>query len=314
MNWVDLKKGVRALAAGLAAAALAGCATQAGTLERQAEARTAAPAEARTGRPALWRLKDEDTTIYLFGTIHALPEGVEWRTPLLDRTMAEAAELVLELPETDPSAAAQTMMRAAIADGLPPILERVPAERREILRELIAGSGIPIQAFDRMKTWAAGMVLTMINFQQMGVTGERGVESGLQAQWRAPGRTVIGLETAEQQLGFFDQLSEESQRAFLTATTEDPAEARRQFEEMLAAWRSGDVEAIARTFNAEETMTRELREMLLTRRNARWADWLKARMERPGIVFVAVGAGHLAGRGSVQEMLAERGVRTERVQ
>lgn len=307
MIWRNLRTSGRILAAALAAAALAGCAARV-----QPEAGASPALEAR---PAMWRLKDEDTTIYLFGTIHALPEGIEWRSARLDRALAEAEELVLEIADTgDQAAAARLMMELGTAEGLPPILERVPAERRDILRELVADSGIPIQAFDRMKSWAAALVLTAINFQRMGATGERGVESVIGAPWREGGRTVIGLETAEQQLGFFDQLSEEAQRAFLASVTDDPEEARRLFEAMVAAWSAGDVEAIARTFNAEESMTAELREILLTRRNARWAEWLKQRMERPGTLFVAVGAGHLAGEGSVQDMLTQRGVRSDRVQ
>ena len=302
--------GLRKLIGMLAAAALAGQATLAPAAPR-AEATIAAPSEAR---PALWRLKDEDTTIYLFGTMHALPRGLEWRSDRLRAAIAEAGELVLEVANEDIAALARSMRAAVLGERLPPILERVPAERREALRAAIAASGLPIQAFDAMKSWTAAVLLTMLSLQRIGVVGEHGVEEGLEAGWREGGRPMIGLETAQEQFGFLDQLSEESQRLFLVAATEDDAETQRQFQEMLDAWAAGDVEAIGRTFNDEANLSQELREVLLTRRNARWADWLKARMERPGIVFVAVGAGHLAGEVSVQTMLEQRGLTAERVQ
>ena len=83
---------------------------------------------------------------------------------------------------------------------------------------------------------------------------------------------------------------------------------------MLAAWLRGDVDNIARTFNNEESLSKELREALLHRRNAAWAQWLEQRLKQPGTVFVAVGAGHLAGADSVQEILKAKGMPTTRVQ
>ncbi|MDB5719979.1 MAG: TraB/GumN family protein, partial [Alphaproteobacteria bacterium] len=132
--------------------------------------------------------------------------------------------------------------------------------------------------------------------------------------FRAAGKPVSGLETLEEQFGFFDHLSEDSQRKFLVAVLDSPEETKKQFAEMLAAWSNGDLAGIARSFDDETQMSAELRQVLMAQRNARWADWLKARMEKPGVVFVAVGAGHLAGKDSVEAMLEARGLKVQRVQ
>jgi uncharacterized protein len=52
---------------------------------------------------------------------------------------------------------------------------------------------------------------------------------------------------------------------------------------------------------------------LLTQRNANWAKWIKERMARPGTVFVAVGAGHLGGKSSVQKLLKKQKLKAKRV-
>jgi len=303
VGYRSLMKFARRLLPGAAAVSLAGCAT-------------AAPDAAQVaggGKPALWKLADADTTIYLFGTIHLLPEGVDWRTPALDRAMAAADTLVLETTISgDMMATAQTMAKLGVSPGLPPILERVPADKRAALAEAIKASGVPAKAFDRLETWAAAMTLMALQLQQMGYNPELGVEKGLEAAKGS--KQVVGLETVEQQLGFFDQLSEPAQRAFLASAADDPEAAKAQFEAMLKAWSSGDVEGIARTFDSETTLSPELREVLIKRRNAAWAEWLQKRLDQPGTVMVAVGAGHLAGTDSVQRMLAARGLKAERVQ
>lgn len=294
-------KGLRRGAAALVMAALAGCGVQ---------------AAAESPRPAMWKLADKDTTIYLFGTIHMLPEGRTWRTPAFEAALASADELVLEVAKVDDEmATAQTMMKLGIGKGLPPLRERVPAEKRPALESMAAESGVPMAVLDRLDTWAAALSLLGVTFKRLGLDPSLGVEQRLTSDWKKKGgRPVTGLETVEQQLGFFDTLSEEQQRTFLLGVLDDPADAKAQFQAMVDAWASGDEKAIARTFEDEQNLTPELRSVLLGRRNAKWAEWLDSRMDRPGTVFVAVGAGHLAGKDSVQKMLKKRGFKAKRVQ
>jgi len=296
-------KGFRNAFALFAGLALASCATQ------------PAQTQSAEARPALWTLSDEDTTIYLFGTIHALPEGTDWRSPALDRALAASEELVTEIRlEGNEAAAVGAFARLGLASGLPPALERVPEGKRAALTEAIAGVGLTTAGADRLKTWALAVTVAQVLFQRAGLNPELGVERILTADFAGRQRPMSALETVEEQLGFFDSLPEESQRAFLEGVLESPEDVRREFDLMLSAWRSGDTDAIARTFNDEETLSRDLREVLLVRRNARWAEWLQRRLERPGTIFVAVGAGHLAGDDSVHDMLRRRGLTTRRVQ
>jgi uncharacterized protein YbaP (TraB family) len=276
------------------------------------------PAAAETpagAHPAMWKLADADTTIYLFGSFHLLPKGLAWRTPAFDRALGSSDVLVLEIANLDDQMAiAQTLMTLGISPGLPPLAERVPAEKRDALKAMIAESGIPDALLDRMETWAAGLMLTGVEFKRLGLDPDSGVERTLGAAWKANGKPVEGLETAEQQFGFFDRLSEDSQRKFLVALLDTPDKSKREFAEMLTAWETGDVDGIARSFDDETQMSAELREALMKQRNARWSEWLKARLDKPGTVFVAVGAGHLAGSDSVLRLLAANGLKVTRLQ
>ena len=288
------------LAFGLALLA-SGCSTAPGNV----------PAEAP--RPALWKVADADTTIYLFGTIHMLPEGVKWRSPALDEAIKASDGLVIEtLIGDDPMASAGTMMKLGLSKGLPPLVERVPADKRPQLEALIKSAGVPAGSLDGMETWAAGLTLLAVSFQKMGFDPALGVEVKLAGDYK--GKKIEGLETVEQQFGFFDGLSEDAQRQFLVGILDTPAAGKAEFEKMLSAWSKGDVAQIAKTFDSETALSPELREVLMKKRNAAWSQWLAKRLETPGTVMVAVGAGHLAGRDSVQAMLKARGLKATRVQ
>jgi uncharacterized protein YbaP (TraB family) len=285
---------VKRLLTAFAVVGIAGCSTA-------PEPRSAA---AETPHPAMWLLSDRDTKIYLFGTFHLLPAGSSWRTPAFEQALSASQELVLEVPNIDdPMAVAQAMQGLAITPGNPPLAERVAPEKRAALAAMIRESGYPPALLDRLDTWAASLILLRVTFQKLGVQPDQGVELNLIAPWKASGRPISGLETVEDQFRIFDGLSEESQRAMLA-----------QFAAMLSAWSRGDTEAIARTFNRQEAMSAEMGRLLIGARNAKWADALARRMERPGTVFVAVGAGHLAGPQSVQRMLEAKGYKARRLQ
>ena len=278
------------------------------------ETPTATPTQP-AGAPALWRVADEDTTVWLFGTIHVLPTGFTWRNPVIDAAIAESDSLVLEtVTSDDPSQAALLLMQLGMSPELPPIGERVDEELLPQLAAMIARGPFPESFLNALETWAASLMLVGVTLNDLGLDPESGVEEQLELIFELAERPVEGLETPAQQLGFFDALPEEAQRYFLNSVIDTPEDIREEFDAMLEAWRSGDEEQIAMTFDDELLFSDTLRETLLTRRNATWASWIVERLEEPGTVFVAVGAGHLAGEDTVQDFLENQGIVSERVQ
>lgn len=273
----------------------------------------AAPAAAETATPAMWRVADEDTTIYLLGTIHVLPDDYVWRDARIERAVAESDELVIEtlLPE-DPNAPAQMIAAMGLRLGLPPLAERVEAEDVPELRALLQRGGIPEGVLDNFESWAAALMLVGVSLNAMGLTPDNGVEEALESAFGEAGKPIVGLETPVEQLEFLDALPEPAQRAFLASAIDDPEVLRAELDRMLAAWAAGDEAAIAASFD-ELSAVPEVREALLTRRNANWARWISERMTRPGTVLVAVGSGHLVGHDSVQVQLHAAGIESERV-
>lgn len=273
---------------------------------------TAPPA----ARPALWEVADQDTRIYLFGTIHMLPQRYRWRTPAFNTAVAKSQVLVVEtiVDEANPQKIAMELARLGFRQGLPPLTDRVPPEKRQLLEEAIKRTGAPRSAFDMMETWAAAFMILGPQFNSLGITGGEGVEATLRLTFKASGKPLDQLETNAEQLGFFDALPEKAQRSLLEGAIEAPTAFRAQFDQMLAAWARGDVPAIARTFNEDLAESPELMDALIKRRNANWRRWIERRMAQPGTIMVAVGAGHLAGSGSVIDLMEKDGYRVKRVQ
>ena len=282
-----------------------------------ATACSAAPAsETKAASPALWKVADHDTTIYLFGTIHLLPKDTKWRSSAFDTAAAGADTLVVEtvIDESNPAATMSELLQLAVSEGLPPLADRVPPEKKAALQAAVAKSGIPAPMYDKLETWAAAFMLLGVQFKELGLDPGSGVESTLKKQFQDSKKSIGQLETNAEQLGFFDRLSEDAQRKFLLAILDSSGDMSSEFKGMLDAWTRGDVKEIAKSFNSDLSDAAELRDALLTKRNSNWAKWVKGRLDQPGTVLVAVGAGHLAGEQSLQSMLENQGVKVTRVQ
>ncbi len=265
--------------------------------------------------PALWKLADSDTTIYLFGTFHLLPDGTLWRTPMIETAINSAETLVLEVGNLgDEAAIRRVFMRLATSPGVPPIRQRVKPGRQAALAKMIATVGTTEAFLDPLESWAVASIFEVGILHNIGLSTDNGVEAVLRRTFEARRKPVLGIETAEDQLLAFDSLSAKAQLSLLNAVLAESTNPRDDFEKMLAAWSRGDERGISASFDDELRSNPEIGTRLIKGRNANWVRWIKARMDRPGTILIAVGAGHLAGRDSVQRMLRKVGLKATRIQ
>jgi uncharacterized protein YbaP (TraB family) len=249
--------------------------------------------------PGLFVVSDADTTIYLFGTIHAL-DDTRWFEGDVRAAFDRSSELVVEAVLPGPTDALPALPRASAS--LPSLLTR---DDRARLRQ-IAGT-----RFDRFSPWVAWATLQGGPIGGAGYTSDRGADAVLIQAARERGMPVHGLETVEQQIIILDQIPMPEQLALLDRTLRDPAKDLRDLRVAIQQWSRGDADAAAATFNGAFGPGTYAR--LTVSRNIAWARWISERLARPGIAFVAVGVAHLGGPDSIQAQLATRGILASRV-
>ena len=257
-------------------------------------------------------VKDADTTIYLFGSVHILKPGLGWFDDGVKTAFDASDQLVLELVEP-PAAEVQAMFGKFAMDQKGKALRSKMNDADRAVYEAAMGKlGIPAAAFDPFEPWAAAMTLSLLAMQKSGFDPNSGVEKQLTAAANITKKPIAGLETMEFQLGVFDTLAEAEQIQFLVETAKDIDDAGATMDKMVDLWAAPDPEKLGALMN-EEMTSRVLYDALLTKRNANWAKWISGRMAKPGVTFIAVGAGHLAGPTSVQALLPAYGLNATRV-
>lgn len=264
-----------------------------------------APAETPPPSPLLYEIASAEgqTEGWLLGTIHALPDGTEWRTPAIDRAIDEADVLVVEVADLDDRAAASALFRARAANpGGSDITARVPAADRAALLTLAEKGGIDPADLRPTDTWAAALLLAA------GVRhgdSDNGVDKAVLA--RFSGRPVVELEGVARQLDLFDALPEREQRDLLVATVRDHQRWGDDPGHLTRAWLAGDIDRVIDPTQSTLLADPELREMLLEARNRAWVARLDTVLQDEPQVLIAVGAGHVPGDQGLVALLGLRG-------
>jgi uncharacterized protein YbaP (TraB family) len=309
----NLAQGVVGVAAGLALVfAIAGAPSQA--LAQAAAVPAAAPAIQGQG-PALWVVKDADSTLYLFGSIHVLRPTTGWASPRVNAAFDSASDIWFEITNPDDQAAMMPLIQQYGLSPQAPLSSRLTADELVQLDTAAKTIGASAAQLDPLKPWLAALSLSVAPLVKAGYDPQSGVELALKARAEAAGKTIHGFETLEDQIGMLATLPDDVQLEFLRETLKDFDQAVVVLDSMVEAWAKGDVEALDKIVVEEMKVDApELYKILLVDRNTEWADQIQTQLQGSGTAFIAVGAAHLTGDDSVQSILTSRGVAVESVE
>ena len=266
----------------------------------------AAPAVAK---PPVWIVRDGDSELVLFGSVHVLPPNLDWRPAALDQALAQADDVWFELP-IDEATEAKTAELASAKAYLPPdrslralLSPRARAQFDKACIRFHLAPGL----MDRLRPWYAEVFLASAEYREAGAGANSGVEETLSAA-APPTAERRAFESPEEQIDMFDGAPQQAQIASLEESLAELQADPKGYDRLVAAWMRGDLKLLEK--EAVTTLRKaspELYDRLVARRNARWAQILDARLKGHGRTVVVVGVGHLVGPGGVPARLRALG-------
>jgi uncharacterized protein YbaP (TraB family) len=267
--------------------------------------------------PALWSIRDEDSTIYLFGTVHMLDGVTDWNTAKIAEAFDRSDELWVEVAQADDpqamAAAAAPVMQKLGLDTSTKLSARLSPSEQDALRQAADLVGAKPAELDGMKPWLAAMALSNAPLLRAGYNPSMGVDAALARAARRQNKAVRGLETPDRQVGILGGLPLTIQMQMLRTTLSKGQEGPGELQRIVAAWRVGDTNTLERGLIDDMKRNNAVfYGALIVDRNVAWVAQIRERLKGAGVTFVAVGAAHLVGPDSVQAMLARDGVEARR--
>lgn len=262
-----------------------------------------------TPNPAIWKLSDHDSTVWLFGTVHILHPTLQWRSEKVMQAFNGADVVYFETP-ADQQAMQPLVMQYGINRGTT-LSAQMSETGKTNLKRALQSLGMPlgiIQNLEPMKPWMAGLTMAAFQIQAQGGDPEAGVERILQKEAIKIGKPIRYLESDEQQVKMLAGLSDKAQLYFLEDGLRMMIEEPHFLTELIDGWVKGDVNKVDAAMLQSMQQEQELYATILVNRNKNWAAQIKTIMDGSGTSFIAVGAGHLAGGNSVQYYLGDYGL------
>lgn len=264
-------------------------------------------------KPPVWIVRDADSEMLIFGSVHVLPPGLDWRPDKLDGALTKADDLWFELP-IDAASEAKVGELAATRGVLPEgqsLSTLLSSKGRERLETVCRELNVSLPMIDRFEPWFAEVVLAGAQFLKAGADASSGVEKQLSASAPASAERRA-FESPEQQIAIFDAAPLPEQVASLEESLRELEENPDAYDKLVAHWMAGDLKAL------DEDALGPLREAapglyarLVTQRNEAWIEAIRARLDGSGHTVVVVGVGHLVGKDGLPARLRALGYSVE---
>jgi len=274
------------------------------------------PAGLAAADPAAWRVTGGNGgEITLLGSMHVLRPSDHPLPPSIDALIERADLIVMELDLDDVDAAAQqrTILTTAMLPQGTVVADVIDADVYQLVVETTRDIGIDIALLERFEPWFLAITLLDQGLRRLGFQGEKGIEQHMVQQSQRSGKEIVGLETLGFQIGIFDALPPEQQQAMLEQTLAELDEAATVLDDMVAAWRDGELESLSAELLSEFDDFPGLYDTLVKKRNNAWVPTLERMLADGRRHLVVVGALHLVGPDSVVELLRSRGLEVELV-
>lgn len=263
--------------------------------------------------PALWVIRDADSTIYLYGAIHMLKDGTAWGSDKVDAAFDSASNVWFEVTNPDDQSALGPLFQQYAMSPDKPLSSWLTPQEQATLDTAVRAVGMSPAQIDPARPWFAALMIATGPLTAAGFSPENSVELNLRARALAAGKSIHGLETLDQQVGGLARMSDEGQMIYLRSYLSTYATAADQMQRAVAGWSTGDTTAMDRfAFENGRAISEEVHQIFLAKRNADWADQIEGLLKGSGVSFIAVGAAHLAGDDSLQALLAAKGITVTR--
>lgn len=269
-----------------------------------------APMEAH---PALWTVHGKKGTAYLFGSVHVLPQQIDWHTKQIDAAIAKADVFVFELP-VDEDLQAHIQNYVKTRGTLPPdkhLRDMLSPKAREAFDREIAKLPLPASAFDHMRPWLADVTIDVMDIQNQHYSQQAGIEAQLKKEIAPRNKPIIGLETVDQQLALLVPDDPKVELQNFESDLESAKEDNDKVGPLLDAWMQGDVRRLAHLTAADMDGYPQLRKVLIEDRNHAWVTKITALLDENKTYFIAVGAAHLVGPRGVPALLRKQGLKVD---
>ena len=269
--------------------------------------------QSSTKKNLLWSVEKGKNTIYLLGSIHLLPRELKTLDQAIEAAYSDSKIIVFETnidSLRDPAFEAKVTNLGLLPPGQT-LEQQVSKQTYALLQQKVSELGLQVEIFNQFKPWLCALTLTSMELQRLGFNANYGIDMHFFDRAKQDGKEMRFLESTDEQLGLFTEMSKQEEDSFLAKVLEELDTMRVKVIEMINAWKSGDSDKLASMVKVEFEGYPEVYARMLVERNQKWVKHIEDLSGQDGNSLVVVGAAHLVGDDSILELLKKNGFEVE---
>lgn len=265
-------------------------------------------------QPAMYTVHGKHNVLHLVGTVHLLQQN-EPVPSNISNVYTNVSQLLMEIDTStaDPMAIQSLIIDSGVLSPPMNLQQRVGATTYARVKSAVETIGLDMALFDQMRPWLVALELEQAMYTKLGFDPNSGIEVQLTKLAAHDKKTIAGLETLKEQIGFFANLDDKTELDYLNSTLDELGDLRNELNQVVNAWRRGDESQLQSLLQRETKGHEAFFNALIFDRNRRWISQLTALLETSDENYlVAVGALHLVGDNGVVSLLRKAGYKVTR--
>lgn len=265
--------------------------------------------DATQPKPFLWKVTTTTNVVYLLGSLHVLKPDDYPLHPAIERAYTDSRTVVFEVnldTMSTPEAQRMVLAKALYPEGKT-LKQHLSSEAYALLKTTVADLGMPLHVFRRYKPWFCAVTLTALTLQKLGFEPAHGIDRYFFDKAKQDRKTILSLETFEEQIGLFSAMTGKDQEAFFQQALQELDVVGTMTDELLQAWKTGDAVTLDRILTSSFADYPDLSQRLLVQRNQAWLQTIKPLLQQQENVLIVVGAGHIGGPQGLVALLRQHG-------
>ncbi len=256
-----------------------------------------------TKNSLLWKIEgDSIKTSYLFGTIHLIPQEDFKILPKVKRAFDTSEIVTLEIDMADPNFFKEVVQHSYLKEGeeLKSFMDDGEYTLLDTYLKKHTKTGMiaykkskPFLLMSTLMTTMAGKNITSYELSLIGMAKQANKE-------------IEGLETFASQIAIFDSQPYDEQIDGLIEMLDDPKKMNDLYSKMVTFYKEENIQGLYDYMDKYLGEDPEMTKKLLDDRNVNWIGKI-TEYSKKNKVFYAVGAGHLAGKSGVINLLKKEG-------
>jgi uncharacterized protein YbaP (TraB family) len=269
--------------------------------------------------PLMWQVegKSSSARVYLFGSLHY---GAENFYPLPDAVLeafrlSDALAVELDIDELAIEQLQKMLQQEGRYTGNHNLKSQLGNNLWKKLTEICLQLAIDCQQFSQTKPWLAAMQIANLQLARSDYQQSLGLDNYFLTEARNK-KSILELETLEEQLQLFSRLSEAEQIQFLDVTLAEYHKGQKSLYKLADAWYQGDEKKLSDlVFSAfrHREIGQTLYRLVFVARNQKMLNAIDEYMESSQKIFLVVGVGHMLGEDGLVALVKQKGYRVTQV-